>query len=569
MLTEVKSYQIVIQLLKKYEIKHLVISPGNRNTPFVRSVENDPDFICYSVVDERSASFFALGLIKELKKPVVISCTSGTSVCNYVSGVSEAFYANLPLLIIASDRNRNYLNQQEEQMVPQPEILSSVCKHSVVLPMIKDSKSIWYCTHLVNEAFLELDYHGTGPVFIDVPVEEHIFDFTNKEIPNVRKIDRILVGEDIKWADKAKELYEAKRILISYGQSGPLTDDEEKIIEEFAKRYDVAIMVDHLSNLHCNNVVYSYNATRFFYSKITTDFVPDLVISVGGNAIETRGWLSNYSGIYKFWNISESGKLSDPFRCLNVMYECSPMEFFRIMLENAPKQNKNTGYFKAWNTLIELVKYPELKYSDIYAVEQFMKAIPPHSLLHLGNSNSARLPQHYELNKTVTVECNRGTNGIDGSMSTFIGQAFQHKGLCFLLIGDLSFFYDMNGLWNRYIGKNIRILLNNNECGELFYTNKHQDSKSVGMHIAADHNARAQAWVESRGFTYFSSTNKTEFDSNLKKFMDPESEGPLFFEVFTDKFINIKEIETFVKINTSTTTVGKMKNVVKTIIGKK
>jgi 2-succinyl-5-enolpyruvyl-6-hydroxy-3-cyclohexene-1-carboxylate synthase len=569
MLTEVASYQIVIALLKEYGIRHLVISAGTRHTPFVRSVENDPDFTCYSVVDERSASFFAIGLIKELHEPVVINCTSGTSICNYVSGATEALYANLPLVIIASDRNRSYLYQQEEQMVPQPEILSSVCKYTAVLPLIKDKRDTWYCTHLVNEALLELNHHGTGPVFINVPVEEHLFDFTSEALPEVRKVDRVMVGESMKWADRAKELYQAKRILVSYGQSEPLTADEEKIVEAFATRYDVAIMVDHLSNLHCKHAVHAYNASRFFYSQITTDFVPDLVICVGGNAIETRGWLTNCSGMFKFWNVSESGKLSDPFRCLNVMYECSSMDFFRIMLENAPVQDKDTGYFEAWNALTKSVKYPEHKYSDIYAVEQLMKAVPPHSLLHLGNSNSVRLPQHYPLDKTVTVECNRGTNGIDGSMSTFIGQAFVHKGLCFLLIGDLSFFYDMNGLWNRYIGKNIRILLNNNACGELFYTNKRQDPKTVGMHIAADHNARAQAWVESRGFTYFSATNKAEFDNNLKKFVDPESEGPIFFEVFTDKFVNVLEIDTFVKMNTPTTAVGTMKSIVKTIIGKK
>ncbi|MBP3692298.1 MAG: 2-succinyl-5-enolpyruvyl-6-hydroxy-3-cyclohexene-1-carboxylic-acid synthase, partial [Clostridia bacterium] len=160
----------------------------------------------------------------------------------------------------------------------------------------------------------------------------------------------------------------------------------------------------------------------------------------------------------------------------------------------------------------------------------------------------------------------RGVNGIDGSLSSFIGQSCVHNGLCFLIIGDLSFFYDMNGLWNRYVGSNVRIMLNNNGCGEIFYGNKNQDKNTVGNHIAADHNTTAKGWVESIGFNYLSSKNKAEFDKNLKLFFDESTEGPVFFEVFTDKNVNVAENEKIIAANKEKSIKQSVKGVIKSLI---
>jgi len=568
MYTNIESIQILIALLKEYDIRNLVLSAGTRHTPFVRSVEKDSCFRCYSIVDERSAAFFAIGIAQETGEPTVICCTSGTSVCNYTSGVAEAFYARIPLVIITMDRNPYYLNQQEEQMVPQTALLQGICKISVTLPMVKDQKDRWRCNELINEALLELNHHGAGPVHINVPVEEGLFDFSTQELPTVRKINRIELKDDYLWQEKALELSKAKKILVTYGQAAPLTTSQQMLLNEFSEKYGAVFMVDYLANLHCESSVYAYNVTRACYAKLISDMVPDIVIAMNGFTVEIRGWLGNCSGRYQFWNVMEDGNMSDPFRCLTNIFECSAMEFMEQMVRYAHDEKPSFEYLNDWKQFIGTIKLPDLEYSDLYAVEKFINGIPENSLLHIANSNSVRLSQEYPLKESVKVYCNRGTCGIDGSMSTFIGQAYAHDGLCFLLIGDLSFFYDMNGLWSKYLGKNVRIMLNNNGCGEVFYTNKKQDIDTVGWHIAADHNTRAQAWVESRGFTYLSSTNKQEFDENLERFWKSDYDKPVFFEVFTDKYVNIRENDKLANTNETINVSRTVKKAIKAIIGR-
>lgn len=567
MYTDIENYQIVIALLKEYGIQNLVISAGNRHTPFVRSVERDSFFKCYSIVDERSAGFFAIGLIQELGEPVAISCTSGTSVSNYVSAVSEAFYNNLPLVVISSDRNQYYLNQQEEQMVPQHKTLESVCKKSVTLPIIKDENDSWHCVNLVNEALLALNYRGRGPVHINVPVEKKLFDFNTAKLPEVRKIDRVLVGDEAEWAKKAEQLKRA-RILITYGQNAPASAEQQSLVEAFAKKYNAVFMTDHLSNLHCDGAVNAYNASRVRYSKLTGELVPDILICMGGNAVEIRGWLVNCAGKYEFWNVLETGNISDPFRCLTAVFECEPHTFLEKMLEYAPEKENDRKYYRQWSEVVDEITLPNFEYSDIYAVRELLSGLPKGALLHLANSNSVRFPQHFLIDPSVKVYCNRGANGIDGSMSTFIGQSCVHDGLCFLLIGDLSFFYDMNALWNKYVRKNVRILLNNNSCGEIFYMNKLQDKKLVGLHTAADHETSAQAWVESRGFKYLRAENKEQFDRALKEFVSEDSDGPIFLEVMTDKKKNSEEMERFMSANTAKSFKSSVKGAIKNMIGR-
>jgi len=571
MYSDIKSVQIIISLLKKFEIKHIVISPGARHTSFVHSVETDSFFTCYSIVDERSAAFFALGLIQELGEPVVISCTSGTSICNYTSAVSEAFYQKLPLVVITADRNPYYLNQQEEQMVPQVNILREICKKTVTLPIVKDQKDFWYCSRLVNEALLEINHHGTGPVHINFPVEESLFAFNTPQLPEVTKINRIsLTDEDEIWTNKADELKRASKILISYGQAPPINNDLKEMIECFVRKYQCAIIVDHLSNLKCYGIVEIFTVSRTADKAFYDEMLPDIVITMGANSVEIRGWLGTYPGRFKHWHVGEEGIISDPFKSLTDIFECSNAYFFNKLFDQVNDDVVENTYLKKWQAKVESIKIPDFNYSDIYSVQQFMKSIPRNSLLQIGNSNSARLPQHFPLDESIKVYCNRGTNGIDGSMSTFIGQAITNKGLCFLFIGDLSFFYDMNGLWNQYIGKNIRIMLNNNGCGEVFYGNPNMcDIPTLGIHTAADHNTSAKAWVESRGFKYLCATNKKEFDEMLPVFMNKDSSEPIFFEVVTDKNINVHEINNFYNLNRTFSKKTAVKNVVKKMIGRK
>ncbi|MBP3692696.1 MAG: 2-succinyl-5-enolpyruvyl-6-hydroxy-3-cyclohexene-1-carboxylic-acid synthase, partial [Clostridia bacterium] len=365
MYTDIISYQIVISLLKKYGIKHLVLSAGSRHTPFVRSVEGDDYFTCYSVVDERSAGFFAIGLIMELKEPVVICCTSGTSVSNYASAMSEAYYQGLPLIAITTDRNNYYLYQQEEQCIPQANIFNGICKKSVTLPLVESKKDFWYCSRLVNEALLATNHHGSGPVHINVPVEEKLFSFTTESLPEVVKINRIEHGNETLWAEKAKDLSKYNRIIVSYGQNEYPSSKLVKNVEMFTQKYSAIIMAEHLSNLHCKGSINPYNALRVKYTQIQDTLAPDLVIFVNGNSVEIREWLKHTKEPFIFWNVRPDGEISDPLRCLTDLFECDAETFFAKMIQYAPAENIENTYLTEWTKLCEGIKMPNIEYSDL------------------------------------------------------------------------------------------------------------------------------------------------------------------------------------------------------------
>ncbi|MCC8016924.1 MAG: 2-succinyl-5-enolpyruvyl-6-hydroxy-3-cyclohexene-1-carboxylic-acid synthase [Clostridiales bacterium] len=548
MYSSLKNIQILVALLKKYEVRHIVISAGTRHTPLVYSLEHDNFFNTYSVVDERSASFFAIGLIEKLKEPVAVCCTSGTAAANYVSAANEAFYQQLPLLLLTADRNHYYMFQQEEQMIPQENLYRDVCKRVVTLPHVRDDKDFWYCSRICNEALMELRHGEAGPVHInfivenDYPIPGGIVKFDAQVLPDVRKTDRLsLEDSKEKWFEKADMLSDSK-ILIIYGQHQPIGKSEKESIEKFVKAYNCVVSVDLLSNLHCSYSVPTFTLCRFLNNQDMESLCPDVVITMNGNSIsEIKQRIMPFKDRFLHIHVSAKGEISDPFKCLPDVIECSPNTFFEKFASLSNREAEHS-YFEKWNNhYIQIGKNGNMNddyidYSSIYAVQQCLKNIPQGSLLHIANSNSIRIANYFNVNNDVEVYANRGSNGIDGSMSAFIGQSYISKVPSFLVIGDLSFFYDMNALWNGYVGGNVRILLCNNSGGAIFHAFPGLNNvPTLDEHIAAQHSANAEKWVISRGFKYLSAKNKAEFDNAMNVFTDMSVNQPVLLEVFTDK----------------------------------
>lgn len=572
MYTVLKNVQIIVSLLKKFGVKHIVLSPGTRNIPLVCSVENDSFFKCYSITDERSAAFFGIGLIQELNEPVAICCTSGTATCNYISGVTEAFYQKLPLVVITADRDEYCLNQLEDQTVPQMSYFKDITKKSVNVPIIQSKRDYDYSVRIVNDALLEMNHHGYGPVHINmqVAIGPEETDFSVQELPDVRKISRHMVSDRVDMQAMAKKLSNAKRIFVIYGQHSRINEQQTKSIERFFDHFDCVIGTELMSNLKCKGCVDIDNAPHFWSSNFQQDCLPEIVISVNGN------FLSDYKGALKgawsfeHWLVNEDGALADPYKKLTDIFEGDVFDFFDTMSDLSPSKRKNYDYFTSWKNHIDSIPVPNCEYSDLYAMKQLMGNLPENSVLHMANSNSVRLAQMFSANEGVKVYCNRGTNGIDGSMSSFIGTSAVTENLCFLVIGDLSFFYDMNALWNRYVKKNIRIMLSNNSGAGIFhYTRGLSEFPNLDVHIAAEHNAIAKGWVESRGFLYLSAHNKEELDEVMKKFVSVESNKPIFLEVFTDKEENKNALQQYYNSNhvVDTSLKGRLKKVAKKILG--
>ena len=576
MYTELKSYQLIIALLKKYGVKHCVLSAGSRNVPFVHSVEKDPYFKCYSVVDERSAGYFALGLAQELNEPVVISCTSSTATCNYWPPVAEAYYQGVPLIVLTSDRNPSMLGQWEDQMIDQVGMYDRHVKKSVNLPIINDEDDEYFCERLINEAFLELNHNGTGPIHINVPMKSYNNSFNIKQLPEVKKINRISQSSSMdEWKNISEELKSAKRIMVVSGQNSYVSEKLKNEIRRFFEKYNSSIVIEHMSNLDFEdgvnlNIVMD---TRFATTKKVEEFVPDIIIAFGGNVFSgLKDQLRKFYKKTKTWSIQPDGKVVDIYKSLENVFECTPEFFF----EKMNSFNENGVNDKIYNTelkkYVESVTYPEFDFSHIYAIKNLVEKIPEDSILHLSINNSIRISNFFKLNKGVKTYANIGTHGIDGCMSSFLGQAAASPDKkSFLVIGDLAYFYDMNSTRIKDIGNNVRILLVNNEGGSEFYFNRMWKDEYSDLHTTARHNTKAKGWVESNGFEYLSANDKKTYDENLVKFMSSDSDRPIFFEVFTEMKADSEEIYKFFDISRprdmKSEVIRKSKELIKKTIG--
>lgn len=550
-----KNVQITLALMKAYGIRRIVASAGTRQISFAFSALQDDFFQVYSVVDERSAAFFALGLIQTTGEPAAIVCTSGTAACNYLSAVTEAHYQHLPLLVLTSDRHHYKLNQQEDQCIPQLNLYHDMVRKVVDLPIVRDDMDDWYCGRIVNEALLELNHREPGPVHINFQVDPVYpqpggdFNLSVAQLPKVKKIDRVMADDDDSaWVDLAKEL-NSKRVLLLYGQNRPCSKEEQQLANDFVDCYNVVVASEHIANRHLH---YSLSTSVALTIAPWYKLKPDIVITMGGHrmADPKNSLLHNQEGV-EHWHVSRDGCVSDPFHCQTKIIECRQDYFFK-RLANLGETCEHT-YYDEWHKmehsrLKKLPKAEDFDFSGAYAVMRLLESLPEHALLHISNSNSIRLATYFPINPTVEVYCNRGVCGIDGSLSSYVAQSYESKRPSFMVIGDLSFFYDMNALWNYYSTANTRVMLINNGGGAIlnFGAYKTVNVEGKQMNTAASHQTSAQGWVESRGFTYFSARSKEELDKAMVQFVG-HSDKPMFLEIFTDMDKDIAERDRIVE----------------------
>ena len=530
--------RILVSLLKSYEVKHIVISSGTRNVSIARLFESNQDYFkLYYVTDERSAAYFAIGISTYLKKPVAICCTSGTAVSNYVPGVTEAFYQNVPLVVITADRHPSFIGNLEDQTIVQYGLFNTITKKAVTLPVGLDVRDMWETKVKVCDALLELNHHGCGPVQINVPqtgIELRPSPEYAMILPEISPIVRITkTDEEENWTNNLSELSKYLRILIIYGQAYPLDAVTKDLLTTFVKKTGAVIVADHLSNLDAN---LAHHPFRMIESMSQMDFdthlCPDLVIHYGGKRILNCPFttkIRNSSKNINVWRIAEDGKVADLYRRMTKIFECSLFQFLEIATNQITNPiNVNHEYQKDWNTAVTEYRVPPAHTWNSYvALSKIVPKIPSKSILHLAVGNTFIHTQSFNLAPEVEVFCNMGTNGIDGCASSFMGQCAvaADNQLCFLLIGDLSFFYDMNSLWNKQLKSNMRILLNNDHGGGLL---RYMKSPA----LTQQHSADAEGWVKSLGFEYISAHNMEEYMEKLDYFTSTKPNKAVFFEVF-------------------------------------
>lgn len=526
-----------VAILKAYGIRHVVMSPGSRNAPLMQTFSQDSSFDCHVIVDERNAAFYALGIIQCTRKPVVICCTSGTALLNYAPAVAEAYYQQLPLIVVSADRSQEWIGQMDGQTLPQAGVFGSLVKKSVNLPEIETERDTWFCNRLINEALIDCMTDAQGPVHINVPISEPLFDYSVEKLPEVRKINLASIEKSVDttpFSDKWNHL--PKRMII-VGQL-PKSPGLVKVLEKLVGRNDCIVLVEHLSN--CVSPLFISNFDALLYAipdEKKTDFVPDLVVTIGGHIVSKRlkQFLRGNKPV-SHWHITPSGEVVDLFQSLTDLIETDNEKFLNT-LYNTISADEQKPYSGLWEETSEKITEPssETPFSDIRAMGDFLKRLPGNSVLHLANSSTVRNAQLYTLDKSVDVFCNRGTNGIESSLPSAIGFASVYEGITYLVIGDLSFFYGLNSLWNISHIKNLRVLLVNNGGGGIFHLlpglNK---APSLKQYVAATHNTGAGEWVHASGMKYLSATNGEELSKAFETFMNETIRESMVLEVITD-----------------------------------
>ena len=290
MYSDKKNILQLVALLKAHEIRNIVLCPGSRNTPIIHTIANHPFFSCHAVTDERSAGFFALGLALCTGKPAAVCCTSGTALLNLHPAVAEAYYQQIPLVVISADRPGAWIGQMDGQTLPQPQVFGSLSKCSVNLPEIKTDEDEWYCNRLINEALLELTHHGKGPVHINVPISEPLFQFTTEELPEVRVITRYqgLNIYDRQYNDLIARLNAYPKRMMLVGQMNLIYLFERKICKLLYKHF--AWLTEHTGNQTIPGIPVK-NFDAIIYSLPEEEqlkLIPDLLITYGGHIVSKR-----------------------------------------------------------------------------------------------------------------------------------------------------------------------------------------------------------------------------------------------------------------------------------------
>lgn len=565
--------QTIVQLCKAKGIKHIVISPGSRNAPLTIGFTNDDFFSCYSIVDERCAAFFALGIAQKLQEPTAVVCTSGSALLNYYPAVAEAFYSDIPLVVLSADRPKHLVGIGDGQTINQKNVFDNHILYSANLKLdLKDEKNVPsheelpIFKNLENkfERFLGLQKDiqifneeeintainfailKKGPVHINIPLDEPLYETTDKLTVNPKAIEDTEKEPEIEdyvlkscledWNSATK-----KMILVGVNQPNQI---DKKWLDELAQDDSILVFTETTSNLHHSGFFPSIDQIIAPLSaEEQKELQPDILLTFGGLVVskKIKQILRKFQPKHH-WHIDPKTAY-DTFFCLENHIETTPNHFFETFLPKVTHYVKSS-YKPKWRA----IKHRRLKnhrayledipFSDFKVFSRVLKSVPENSVLQVGNSSAIRYTQLFKLDKSLEVYCNRGTSGIDGSTSTAIGFAVASEKRTTFVTGDLGFLYDSNALWNNYIPNNFRIIVINNQGGGIFrILPGHKNTENFDTYFETNHKHTAKHLCDMFGFNYQSVNDDEGLKTALNSFYD-EGSQPKLLEVFTPKTVN-------------------------------
>lgn len=530
--------QSVIEIFRAKGIQNIVISPGSRNAPLTIGFTNHPSFKCYSIADERSAAFFALGMAQQLQQPVAVVCTSGSALLNYYPAFAEAFYNQIPLIVVSADRPLDKIDIGDGQTIRQQYVFSNHCLFSAnLVENASDENDI-----LINEA-INSSIARKGPVHINVPFEEPLYE-TVEELSVSPKIISSFYSKPIV---NDLSLYthfwnQSRKKLILIGGLDP-NSIEQSILDTLGTDESVVVMTEVTSNVHHPNFITNIDTIITpFTEKEFSEFQPDLLVTMGGMIVSKRikAYLRKYKSI-QHWHIDEL-RAYDTFGSLTKHFVVSPNYFFSQFFPQIIATPSDYQYkmLKIRNEREEKhqIYIDKIPFSDLKVFETLLPAISTEYDLQISNSTPIRYAQLFSINSKVSVFCNRGTSGIDGSTSTAIGATVASKKPTVLITGDVGFFYDSNALWNNYIPNNFKIVLINNGGGGIFrILPGHQDNPTFNTYFETFHSLTAEHLAKMFQLDYVTASNEKSLKKGLKHLFN-QNEKPCILEIFTPTLDN-------------------------------
>lgn len=528
---------ILTALLVKWGVEYAVVCPGSRNAPIVHNLNECPEIDCFPVTDERSAGFFALGLSQIDDGPVAVCVTSGSALLNVAPAAAEALYQHRKLIIISADRPACMIDQLQGQTLHQPNALRDFVRKAVNLPEPHDDTERWYCNRLINEAFIEMQRGEGGPIHINVPISEPLFEFSVESLPDERAIIPHLAEFNFyTQPDVAEDFKKAKRPMIIIGQTKAENfegaDNQLADLEEYA-----VVLYEKLGHDYYTPPAH-IDKMLLMIEEEEEDYLPDFIIYFGGHLVSKR--IKQFLRKAKSARtviVNRDGILYDVFMNATEVLQSTLVETLSA-LALAVNDKKPTAYHDKWDTLkqncIAFCESYEPDFSQMSAVRLLCKNIgKTNCVLQFANSMAVRLGLIYA---SQYIYVNRGVNGIEGCLSTAAGLACGIEDLVFCVIGDLSFFYDQNALWNQNLTSNLRILLLNNGGGGIFgQLSGLQESPASENYIMAAHNTTAEGICEENNIKYYAAYNNEQLAEGIEALTAPNSMVPILLEVFTER----------------------------------
>lgn len=564
--------QTIVQHCQAKEIGNIVISPGSRNAPLTIAFAENPFFKCFSIVDERSAAFFALGMAQQLKEPVVVLCTSGSALLNYYPAIAEAYYSNIPLIVISADRPVYKLGIGDGQTIDQRNVFKNHIGYSANLKQdVSHASSIvlqyrpdWleegtmediqhevqtFNDQQLNLAF-DISLKSNSPVHINVPFEEPLYDTVLETTVSPQlNIDANEIV-DVLNLEPHREIWNASsKKMVLVGVNSP-NEVESEILDFLANDPSVLVLTETTSNIHHPHFFNSIDSLiapiemQLDSDELFKKLRPDVLITFGGLIVskKVKAFLRKHKPDHH-WHIGGQ-TANNTFFCLKEHLKISVNRFFDEMYAQPIKTESD--YFLSWNKvkqgyMLKREAYLEkVPFSDFSAFGQLLRSVPDNYMLQLANSSTIRYTQLFDLNPSLKVFCNRGTSGIDGSTSTAVGASWAYGSPTLLVTGDLSFFYDSNALWNNYIKNNFRIIVINNGGGGIFRILPGKDDSSVfETYFETRHSLSAEHLCNMFGFDYRTAKSSIELEDELKDFYK-ETVRPMLLEITTPTLINDK-----------------------------